>query len=212
MSVLTATRDKETGGHILRTRRYVEILARQIAALPAYSELDENAIELLAKSAPLHDIGKVGIPDSILNKPGKLTSEEYEVMKQHTVIGAEALSRTISASAHPENNDFLHYAQAMIKTHHERWDGSGYPCGLKGEDIPIVGRLMAVADVYDALTGHRVYRQPFSHEEAMAIIRDDAGRGFDPDVVSAFIAMNGEFSRIAGDFSDEATFSPDFKW
>jgi adenylate cyclase len=205
MSVLTATRDKETGGHILRTRRYVEILARQIAALPAYAELDENAIELLTKSAPLHDIGKVGIPDSILNKPGKLTAEEYEIMKQHTVIGAKALSQTISASAHPENNDFLHYAQDMIKSHHERWDGGGYPYGLKGEDIPVAGRLMALADVYDALTCQRVYKPPFSHEKAMTIIREDAGRGFDPDVVSAFIAMNSEFARIAREFSDEAT-------
>ncbi len=205
MSVLTATRDKETGGHILRTRRYVEMLARQITDLPAYAELNENAIDLLTKSAPLHDIGKVGIPDSILNKPGKLTAEEYEIMKQHTVIGAEALSQTISASAHPENNEFLHYAQDMIKSHHEKWDGSGYPCGLKGEDIPIAGRLMALADVYDALTCQRVYKPPFSHEKAMAIIREDAGRGFDPDVVSAFVAMNGEFARIAREFSDEAS-------
>ena len=205
LSVITATRDKETGGHIMRTRKYVEILARQIASHPAYAELDESGLELLTKSAPLHDIGKVGIPDSILNKPGRLTHEEYEIMKQHTVIGAEALSRTISSSAYPKKNDFLHYARDMIISHHERWDGSGYPYGLKGENIPIAGRLMAVADVYDALTCQRVYKEPFSHEKAMEIIRNEAGSGFDPEVVSAFLSMNEEFARIALEFSDEAT-------
>lgn len=204
MSALTATRDKETGGHIVRTRQYVEILARHLATLPQYNELDENSIELLTKSAPLHDIGKVGIPDNILNKQGELTGEEYEIMKEHTLIGAEALTRTIGAFGHPESNDFLHYAQDMIESHHERWDGSGYPHGLRGEEIPLAGRLMALADVYDALRSRRVYKQEFSHKEARELILRDSGKRFDPDVVAAFIAASEEFARIAREFADGA--------
>ncbi len=197
MSALTETRDKETGGHILRTRSYVELLARKMAKLPDYSELDETSIQLLVKSAPLHDIGKVGIPDEILHKHGKLTDKEYEIMKNHTVIGVEALNKTIGAMGHPENNKFLHYAKDMIASHHERWDGNGYPYRLKGRDIPIAGRLMAVADVYDALTARRIYKEAFSHEKAVDIIIQDSGKQFDPDVVEAFIFCNEEFRRIA---------------
>jgi adenylate cyclase len=203
MSALTATRDKETGGHIVRTRHYVEILARQLATLPAYDELDENNIELLVKSAPLHDIGKVGIPDEILHKEGKLTTMEYETMKNHTLIGADALAKTIAGLGHPESNDFLHYAQDMIESHHERWDGGGYPRGLQGEAIPLAGRLMALADVYDALTSRRVYKEGFSHEKAMEFILQGSGKQFDPDVIAAFVTRNEEFRRVATDFADE---------
>lgn len=203
MSALTETRDKETGGHIERTRRYVEILARQLATIPAYSGLDENSIELLAKSAPLHDIGKVGIPDDILHKQGTLTESEYETMKSHTLIGADALARTIRASGHPESHDFLKYAQEMVAAHHERWDGSGYPRGLAGEEIPLAGRLMALADVYDALKSRRVYKRGFSHEESRDFIRKNSGTWFDPDVVAAFEAREQEFLRISREFTDD---------
>jgi adenylate cyclase len=202
MSSLAEARDEETGGHILRTKFYVEILARQLAASPHYSNLDENSIDLLAKSAPLHDIGKVGIPDNILHKPTPLTAEEYEIMKTHTLIGADALKRAISGTAHPENLDFLRFAQQMIESHHEKWDGSGYPHALKGTDIPLAGRLMALADVYDALVSRRVYKRDYSHEEAKEIILGETGQYFDPDVVAAFVAKNEEFIRIAKKFVD----------
>jgi adenylate cyclase len=204
MSALTETRDKETGGHIKRTRRYVETLARQLATMPRYHELDELTIELLAKSAPLHDIGKVGIPDSILHKPGELSEQEYEIMKSHTLIGVHALTRTIGGTEHPEQHDFLHFARQMIEAHHERWDGSGYPHGLRGEEIPLAGRLMALADAYDAMVSRRVYKQEYPHEEALEIIRKNAGKLFDPDVVTAFLARKEDFLRIAHECSEES--------
>ncbi len=202
MSSLTEARDKETGGHILRTRRYVEILARQLAAMPKHSYLDETSIVLLAKSAPLHDIGKVGIPDIILHKPGNLTDEEYTIMKSHTLIGVDALSRTIGGTGHPEHHDFLHYARQMIESHHERWDGSGYPHGLRGEEIPLAGRLMSLADTYDAMVSRRVYKEGLSHEKARENILGNSGKMFDPDVVSAFMASNEEFLRISQEYAD----------
>jgi CHASE2 domain-containing sensor protein len=202
MSSLAEARDEETGGHIMRTKYYVEILARQLATMPNYTNLDENSIDLLAKSAPLHDIGKVGIPDYILHKPTPLTEEEYEIMKTHTLIGADALNRAISGTAHPENLDFLRFAQQMIESHHEKWDGSGYPHGLKGTDIPLAGRLMALADVYDALVSRRVYKRDYSHEEAKVVILGENGQYFDPDVVAAFEAKNEEFIHIAKKFTD----------
>ena len=204
MSALTETRDKETGGHIVRTRRYVEILARQMATLPRYKGLEENSIELLTKSAPLHDIGKVGIPDDILRKQGGLTESEYEIMKGHTLIGADALAKTIGASGHPESHAFLRYAQDMIESHHERWDGRGYPHGLRAEEIPLAGRLMALADVYDAMTSRRAYKQGLSHEEAREFILQNSGKQFDPNVVAAFVARSEEFASVARELADEA--------
>lgn len=203
MSALAATRDEETGGHILRTRKYVEILARHLATFPAYRYLDEISIDLLAKSAPLHDIGKVGIPDRILLKPGPLTEEEFAVIKTHTLIGAHALERAINLTEHPESLDFLHYAQQMTESHHEKWDGSGHPHGLSGTDIPLAGRLMALADVYDALVCKRVYKGSFSHADAKEFILKGSGTHFDPDVVAAFVAKNEEFIRVSEKFADE---------
>jgi len=203
MSALTEARDKESGGHILRTQRYVETLARQLATLPHYASLDEASIELLAKSAPLHDIGKVGIPDYILRKPGSLSAEEYDIMKTHTLIGAHALSRTIGGTEYPEKLAFLHFALQMAESHHEKWDGSGYPRGLSGTDIPLAGRLMALADVYDALVSRRVYKRNYSHEEAQEWILAESGKHFDPEVVAAFMARSAEFVRIAREFADE---------
>lgn len=200
MAVLTEARDKETGGHILRTQRYVEVLAQQLATLPHHSYLDKTSIELLAKSAPLHDIGKVGIPDYILHKTGSLTDEEFSVMKTHTLIGAHSLYMTIGGTEHPGNLNFLNYASQMAESHHEHWDGSGYPHGLRGKDIPLAGRLMTLADVYDALVSKRIYKRGFSHEEAKDLIIKESGKQFDPDVVAAFVAREMDFIRIAREF------------
>lgn len=202
MSALAEARDRETGHHLLRTQRYVELLARQLSTTPKYAYLQANDIELLAKSAPLHDIGKVGIPDNILHKPGKLSSDEYQVMQRHPLIGAEALSRVIVGTGHPEKHAFLDYARQMIEAHHERWDGSGYPHGLRGETIPLPGRLMALADVYDALVSRRVYKREMSHAEVREFIVRAAGSHFDPEVVAAFLAAEVDFLEIARRYAD----------
>lgn len=202
MSTLAEARDKETGKHIVRTQRYVEILARELADDPRYSELEESDIELLSKSAPLHDIGKVGIPDNILHKPGQLTDKEYDIMKGHTMIGVDAITKTIGGTGHPNQNDFLRYAQQMIESHHERWDGNGYPHGLRGVEIPLAGRLMALADVYDALVSRRVYKQGFSHETARELIVEGSGKQFDPAIVAAFIARSAEFVKVSIELAD----------
>ena len=164
LASLAETRDNETGAHILRTQKYVRVLAEHLKHHVRFkSVLTAAMIDLFYKSAPLHDAGKVGIPDSVLLKPGPLTDDEFCVMKQHPLIGSKALK---SAQAILGNNSFLSVASEIIETHHEKWDGSGYPNGLKGEQIPISGRLMALADVYDALTSERVYKLAFSHEKA----------------------------------------------
>lgn len=201
LASLAETRDNETGAHILRTQRYVKALAEQLRTHPRFAAaLDPETIDLLYKSAPLHDIGKVGIPDAILLKPGKLTDEEFAIMKGHAQIGADALA---ICEHELGTNSFLRFAREISLTHHEKWDGSGYPAGLRGDDIPISGRLMALADVYDALISKRVYKPAFSHEKAVAIIRDGRGRHFDPDIVDAMNAIESTFRRIAADFSDE---------
>lgn len=202
MSVLAEARDQETGRHILRTQRYVEILARQLATTPAYKHLSESDIELLAKSAPLHDIGKIGIPDSILQKPGKLSADEYAIMQTHPLIGAAAIARIVAGSGHPEKQSFLTYARQMSESHHERWDGQGYPHKLRGQAIPLAGRLMALADVYDALICRRVYKKAFAHSEVCTLITQQSGTQFDPDIVAAFQAKNELFLKIAHDFAD----------
>ena len=202
MSALAEIRDRDTGDHILRTQRYVEILARQLSQLKKYAYLDETSIRLLSKSAPLHDIGKVGIPDSILQKPDTLTEAEFEIMKTHTLIGAEALARILIGTDHPEQHDFLNFAQQMIISHHEWWDGCGYPYGLRGEEIPLAGRLMALADVYDALISQRTYKQSLPHDQAREAIMQKAGSQFDPDIVDAFIAKNEEFFKTSQLISD----------
>jgi HD-GYP domain-containing protein (c-di-GMP phosphodiesterase class II) len=207
LSVLSEARDKETGLHIVRTRRYVELLARQLATTPRYRRLGESSIRLLAKSAPLHDIGKVGIPDEILHKPGRLSAGEYAVMKSHTTIGADALREIVGAAGPPEKSEFLTYAREMTVSHHEHWDGSGYPRGLRGEEIPLAGRLMALADVYDALVSRRAYKEPLGHEEARAYLRERAGSHFDPDVVDAFLAREAEFRDVARRFAERAPVS-----
>lgn len=202
MSVLAEARDKYTGMHIRRTQRYVEILAKQLAATPRYAHLTGADIELLAKSAPLHDIGKVGIPDNILQKSGKLTAAEYKAMQTHTLLGAEAITRVVAGSGHPEKQHFLDYARQMIESHHERWDGRGYPHGLRGEEIPLAGRLMALADVYDALISKRVYKKEQSHTEVRDFIAQQSGTQFDPDIVAAFMAKHEDFYKVVQEFAD----------
>ncbi|MCP4401211.1 MAG: HD domain-containing protein [bacterium] len=200
MASLAETRDNETGKHILRTQRYVRLLAERLKDVPRFCDfLDDASIELLFKSAPLHDIGKVGVPDRILLKPGKLTPEEFDEMKKHTIYGRDAL---LSAEERIGSNSFLSFAKEIAYTHHEKWDGSGYPQGLKADEIPCAGRLMALADVYDALISKRVYKPAFTHEKAKTIILEGRGTHFDPDVVDMFMKREEEFRKIARDYAD----------
>jgi len=201
MASLAETRDNETGNHIRRTQNYVRILARQLQGHPRFAAfLSDANIELLYKSAPLHDIGKVGIPDRILLKPGKLTPEEFEIMKTHTTLGRDAILHAEVRLNSP--NTFLRFARDIAYAHQEKWDGSGYPLGLRGDEIPVSARLMAVADVYDALISRRVYKPPFPHEQAVQIISEGRGRHFDPDMVDAFLQVAEDFRSIAATFAD----------
>ena len=200
LAALAEYRDPETGGHIKRTQNYVRMLAGQLKSHPRFEAfLTDETIEVLYRSAPLHDIGKVGIQDHILLKPGKLTDEEFQEMKNHTRYGRDALR---AASNRLGSDSFLRLAEEIAYTHQEKWDGSGYPRGLAGEDIPISGRLMALADVYDALISKRVYKPPFPHAKAVAIITEGRGRHFDPDVVDAFLAVADTFRETALAFAD----------
>jgi response regulator RpfG family c-di-GMP phosphodiesterase len=201
MATMAETRDNETGNHLKRTQTYIRALAERLRHHSRFRQyLNDDTIESLYKLAPLHDIGKVGIPDHILRKQGKLTPEEYEIMKQHPAIGGEALAA--AEASLPAPNRFLHIGREIASCHHEKWDGSGYPKGLKGDDIPISARLMALADVYDALICKRVYKQAFTHEAAVAFITEGRGKHFDPDVVDAFLAIEEDFRQIAQKFSD----------
>src|SRR5471032_1772371 len=201
MASLAETRDNETGNHIRRTAHYVKTLAEKLRSNSRFSAfLTDKNIELLFKSAPLHDIGKVGIPDRILLKPGRFEPYEMEIIKTHTTIGRDAIEaaeRELGVTV-----DFLKYAKEIAYGHQEKWDGSGYPLGLAGDDIPISARLMAVADVYDALISRRVYKAGMSHEAAVAIIAEGRGQHFDPDMVDAFMELQTEFIAIAKRYAD----------
>jgi putative two-component system response regulator len=200
LATLAEYRDPETGGHIKRTQNYVKALAKQLKDRPRLQhELNDDTIELLYLSAPLHDIGKVGVPDHILLKPGKLTDAEFEEMKKHTIYGNEALRITEQKLG---GDSFLHYAREIAYTHQEKWGGSGYPRRLKGDEIPLCGRLMALADVYDALISKRIYKPPMPHEKAVEIIVEGKGKHFDPDVVDAFLELENTFRNIALTFAD----------
>lgn len=203
LASLAETRDSETGYHIRRTQYYLRILAEHLRHHPRFGwYLTDKNIEQLFKSAPLHDIGKVGIPDHILLKPTPLTPKEYEVMKTHTTLGRDAIQAAEDQLGMPV--DFLKTAKEIAYCHQERWDGTGYPTGAKGDDIPVSARLMAVADVYDALISKRNYKQAMSHDEAAAIIRGERGTHFDPDVVDAFLATQDRFKEVAARLSDGA--------
>ena len=201
MASLAETRDSETGKHIRRIQRYVKALAWKLSLNPRFSEtLTVRRIGLIYKASPLHDIGKVGIPDRVLLKPGKLTAEEFEVMKTHTTLGRDAIS-------HAEDElgveiEVLTLAKEIAYYHHEKWDGTGYPEGFAGEQIPVSARLMALADVYDALISRRVYKEPMPHAQAVRIIEQCRGKHFDPDVVDAFMALQDNFNAIAMSFSE----------
>lgn len=201
MTSLAETRDNETGNHIRRTQLYVKALAERLRNHPRFEAvLNERMIELLYKSAPLHDIGKIGIPDSILLKPGKLTVEEFEVMKTHTTLGRKAIEdaeRRLGMRV-----AFLSVSKEIAYSHQEKWDGSGYPQGLAGDQIPVSARLMAVADVYDALINKRVYKAAFSHDQTCSTIVKGKGTHFDPDMVDAFVSIAEDFRSIALKYPD----------
>ena len=201
MAAVAETRDPETGAHIKRTQHYVRAIADELRRRGAHADLlTDDYIDLLFASAPLHDIGKVGVPDHILLKPGKLTSDEMDIMKRHAEFGSQII---LHASDQIEGENFLRIAGEIAATHHEKWDGSGYPRGLSGEAIPLSGRIMAIADIYDALISRRCYKAPFTHAHAMTLILGMRATTFDPAVLDAFLSIETEILRIAGDFRDE---------
>jgi putative two-component system response regulator len=198
---LAESRDPETGAHLERIREYSRLLAEQLARRPRYRDLiDGDYVQMIYLTSPLHDIGKVGIPDAVLLKPGRLTPEEFEIMKEHAAIGAATLDDALSV--HPDA-EFLRMARDIAWRHHEKFDGSGYPGGLAGEEIPLCARIVALADVYDALTTKRVYKAAFTHADARQIIVDGRGKHFDPDVVDAFLALETRFDAVRRQFDDE---------
>jgi len=198
---LAETRDPETGGHILRTQGYVQQLAMGLRQHPRFADfLTARNIDLVTRSAPLHDIGKVGIPDAILQKPGKLTAEEWEIMKTHSRIGSDAIEQAETDAEQPVA--FLVLAKEIAHWHHEKWDGSGYPDALAGDAIPVSARLMALADVFDALISVRVYKPAMPYAEAREIIVAGRGKHFDPDVTDAFLGGFDEFVAIAERYRD----------
>lgn len=202
MGALAESRDPETGNHIRRTQHYVKALAQELATTDEHKEfLTPEVITALFKSAPLHDIGKVGIADNILLKPGKLTDEEFVEMKKHAEYGREAIEAAEGSLGLADN--FLTFAKEIAYSHHEKWDGTGYPQGLSGNDIPVSARLMAVADVYDALISERVYKPAFSHEKAMSIINEGRGTHFDPVMVDAFFRIEDKVKKIAATYIDK---------
>lgn len=201
LASIAETRDNETGNHILRTQHYVRALALKARLHPRFaSALEDQFIEILFKAAPLHDVGKVGIPDRILLKPGKLTAEEFEIMKTHTSLGYEAIEKAMERVG--QHIPVLEVAAEIALSHQEKWDGSGYPQGLCGEAIPISARLMALADVYDALISRRVYKEPMPHEQAVEIICEGRGKHFDPDLLDAFLLIQQEVRAIAKRYED----------
>ncbi len=194
LSKLAESRDPETGDHLERLREYCKVLGEGLRSREPYQELiTDDFLEELYDASPLHDIGKVGIPDSVLLKPGKLTDEEFEIMKSHSVIGAETLREV---QRRYRDNKIVAMGIEIARSHHEKWNGRGYPDGLTGEEIPLSARILALADVYDALTSKRVYKPAFSHEKARDIIMGDSGTHFAPDVVEVFVENQDKFVAI----------------
>ncbi len=201
ITLVAAMRDDETGAHLIRTKNYIKLLALYLYKKKLYRKyLNSKFIKLLYEAAPLHDIGKVGIPDHILKKKGKFTKEEYEIMKKHTVLGKEMIEK---AMRNYDKNEFLQTACSIAYHHHEKWDGSGYPQGLKGDEIPIEGQLMAIADVYDALISKRVYKEAYSYEDAEALIIRESGKAFNPVIVEAFKELKEEFRKISERYKEK---------
>lgn len=201
MASLAETRDNETGNHIKRTSNYVKMLAKKLQNHPKFKAyLTDEMIDTLYKSAPLHDIGKIGIPDYILLKPGKLTPEEFEIMKTHTTLGKEAIEHAEKELGYEV--DFLKTAKEIAYSHQEKYDGSGYPLGLKGDEIPISARLMSIADVYDALRSKRIYKNSLNLEMTLKIMKEGRGSHFDPDMLDAFLEIYDEIEVVASNFVD----------
>ncbi len=200
MAKLAESRDPETGAHLERVRSYCRVLAKDLGSLPKFrDQIDAEFIRLIYLTSPLHDIGKVGIPDNVLLKAGRLNDREFEIMQMHAMLGAQTLDAALRAFPGVK---FLEMARDIAATHHERWDGSGYPAGLAGTAIPLSGRITALADVYDALTSKRVYKAAFCHEMAASMIRKDAGSHFDPDIVDAFLRTEKQFIEIRAHFAE----------
>ena len=203
LTELARLRDSESGNHLRRTEEYVRILATHLQRQSSYADhLDKTTIQLIAQSAPLHDIGKVGIPDRVLLKPGRLTADEWIIMKTHAALG-EAVLQSIENNAN-EPLPFLIYAKQIARHHHEKWDGSGYPDRLSGESIPLAARLMAVADVFDALISRRVYKPSWSHQAALDTIIDGSGQHFDPKIVEAMQSCFDDCAYVAAHYSEPA--------
>jgi len=201
LAKLAESRDPDTGAHLERVRHYSRVLAQELRAHPDFeAQIDDEFVRLIFLTSPLHDIGKVGIPDSVLLKPDRLTEDEFDVMKTHTTIGASTLEAALAA--HPEAM-YLQMARDIALTHHERYDGTGYPLNLRGPSIPLAGRIVALADAYDAMTSRRVYKSAYTHEVARTTIVEQSGKQLDPDVVDAFLAQEREFCRVRQHFGDE---------
>jgi putative two-component system response regulator len=202
LAKLAESRDPETGAHLERVRSYCRVLAQHLQHSARFSgEIGDDYVRLIFETSPLHDIGKVAIPDTVLLKPGRLTAQEFEIMKTHTLHGAQ----TLAAAMHEfPNAAFLRMAYDIALSHHERFDGSGYPRGLVGEAIPLCGRIVALADVYDALTSKRVYKDDMSHATAKAIIVSETGKHFDPAVVDVFLELDDEFMAIRDRYAEDA--------
>lgn len=200
LAKLAESRDTETGEHLDRMRRYATEIAVELAASDKFRDVVTKVfVEALFESSPLHDIGKVGIPDQILLKPGKLSRDEFDVMKTHTQIGGDTLR---AADLEAGGDSFLAMGRDIAYAHHEKWDGAGYPAGLKGTEIPLAARICALGDVYDALTSKRPYKEAFSHEKSRGIILEGRGAHFDPDIVDAFLARERQFTEISKSFHD----------
>ena len=203
LAKLAEFRDPETGEHLERMREYAKTLAIELQKNQKYSAyIDSHYIDNIYKSTPLHDIGKVGIPDEVLMKPGKLTDEEFETMKRHCEIGGDSLSSAIEQSGMEQS--FLDMGKGIAYYHHEKWNGQGYPKGMAGEAIPLSARITALADVYDALTSKRVYKEAFPHERSRSILLEDSGKSFDPEIVDAFVSTEKEFIAIRKEYRDNA--------
>lgn len=207
MSSLAEIRDNETGNHLQRTKLYARELCRCLSEKKKYRDiLDKVTILKIVNALPLHDIGKIGIPDAILLKPGKLTAEEFEIMKTHTTLGKEAIEKAERMMECPD--DFLRIPKEIVYGHHEKWNGGGYPRGLSGEDIPLAARIAALADVYDALRSRRIYKPPYSQEETCEMILQERGKHFSEDIVDAFMEIQDKFYEISARYPDENAFLP----
>jgi len=201
MAAMAEARDNETGHHIMRTSEYVRLLAEGLARQASYENvLSHHTIDLLYRAAPLHDIGKIAVPDAILMKPASLTPKEREEMNRHVEYGRDTI---LQAESRVGPTPFMQVAKELVYSHHEKWDGSGYPLGLKGLEIPLSGRLMAIADVYDALISKRAYKDKIPHEDVVAMIRDESGAHFDPELVEVFLTIEPEFFKVWERLQDE---------